>query len=79
MTCRSCTIEFKNESVITFVYLTIIVLYIHNKQHGHVRKTVAKCEKAINVLQCLVGTDWEADRGTLMMICRAIIRSGGSE
>lgn len=75
VTRRSCTTEFKNESMISFVYLTILVLYIHKKQHGHIKKTVAKCEKAINVLQCRVGTDWGADRGTLMMICRAITRS----
>lgn len=41
----------------------------------HAEKTVVKCGKVINVLRCLAGTDWRADRETLAMIYRAMLRS----
>ena len=42
---------------------------------SHIEKVVGKCEKVINILQCLAGSDWDADQDTLTMIYRAIIRS----
>ena len=40
---------------------------------SHIEKIVFKCEKVINILRCLAGSDWGADRDTLTMIYRAMI------
>lgn len=39
----------------------------------HVEKTVEKWEKVINVLRCITGSDWGADRETLSMIYQALV------
>ena len=41
----------------------------------HIDKLVLKCEKVINILHSLAGSDWGAERDTLFMIYRAMIRS----
>lgn len=57
--------------------LTFLGVWLEEKitWREHIKRVVAKCEKVINVLRCLVGTDWGASRETLMMIYRAAIRS----
>ena len=66
-----------NKPVERVKILTFLGVWFEEKMtwRVHVEKTVAKCEKVINVTRCLVGSDWGVDRGTLMMIYRAIIRS----
>lgn len=41
----------------------------------HRGKVVSKCEKVINILRSLSGSDWGAERDTLLLIYRAMIRS----
>lgn len=41
----------------------------------HIEKTTVKCEKMNNLLRCLGGSDWGAERSTMLMIYRAMIRS----
>lgn len=41
----------------------------------HIEKTVIKCEKINNLLRCLGGSDWGAERSVMLMIYRAMIRS----
>lgn len=36
---------------------------------------VNKCGKVINILRCLVGRSWGADRILMLMIYKAMIRS----
>lgn len=42
---------------------------------AHVEKIGVRCEKVINVMRCLTGCTWGADRNTMMMIYRAMVRS----
>lgn len=41
----------------------------------HVSRMVSKCGKVINILRCLVGCSWGADRNLMLMIYKAMIRS----
>ena len=41
----------------------------------HIDKVLSKCEKVINILRSLAGSDWGAERDTLLMIYQAMIRS----
>ena len=41
----------------------------------HIGKIQSKCEKVINVLRSLAGSEWGAERGTMLMIYQAMIRS----
>lgn len=41
----------------------------------HISKVISKCEKVINILRSLSGSDWGAERDTLFMIYQAMIRS----
>ena len=41
----------------------------------HIEKIVRKCEKVINVMRCLAGSTWGANRDTQIMVYRAMIRS----
>ena len=41
----------------------------------HVCRMVSKCGKVINILRCLVGCSWGADRNLMLMIYKAMIRS----
>lgn len=41
----------------------------------HIMKIIDKCKKGLNVLKCLAGSDWGADRSSLLYIYDALIRS----
>ncbi len=41
----------------------------------HIQQIVDKCKRGINVLRCLAGIDWGADRQSLKRIYCALIRS----
>lgn len=41
----------------------------------HVKKVETKCKKVINVIRCLSGLDWGADRTSLMTMYYALVRS----
>ncbi|MGL5427583.1 MAG: hypothetical protein ACRDAS_06690 [Cetobacterium sp.] len=62
------------ERVKTFTFLGV---WFEDKMtwRVHIDKIVKKCNKVINTIRCLVGTEWGANRDTLMMIYRGIIRS----
>ena len=41
----------------------------------HIKKLIAKCQKALNLLQVVAHTDWGADRKILLNLYRTIVRS----
>ncbi|KAL2077950.1 hypothetical protein ACEWY4_025635 [Coilia grayii] len=41
----------------------------------HISKVIAKTNKVINVMRCLTGYSWGAEKGTLLTIYQAMIRS----
>ncbi|XP_063075987.1 RNA-directed DNA polymerase from mobile element jockey [Engraulis encrasicolus] len=41
----------------------------------HIQRTVTKCKKAVNILRCLVGSDWGASMMSLKHVYIALIRS----
>lgn len=41
----------------------------------HIDNIVTKCKKVLNVMRCLVGTEWGADRSALKTIYIGLIRS----
>ena len=41
----------------------------------HIKYTADKCKKILNLMRCLSGQGWGADKTTLLMIYRALIRS----
>ena len=41
----------------------------------HVRTILLKCENVLNVIRCLAGCEWGADRETMLLIFQAMIRS----
>uniref|UniRef100_A0A3Q3BE46 Reverse transcriptase domain-containing protein n=1 Tax=Kryptolebias marmoratus TaxID=37003 RepID=A0A3Q3BE46_KRYMA len=45
------------------------------KWHIHIKKIVDKCKKILNIMRCLVGSDWGADRKSLKQIYAGMIRS----
>ncbi len=42
---------------------------------NHVSQLKTKCLKALNLLKCITGTKWGADRKSLLMLYKALIRS----
>uniref|UniRef100_A0A3B5QAR3 Reverse transcriptase domain-containing protein n=1 Tax=Xiphophorus maculatus TaxID=8083 RepID=A0A3B5QAR3_XIPMA len=45
------------------------------KWNIHIQKVVDKCKKILNILRCLAGSDWGADRKSLKQIYIGVIRS----
>ncbi|XP_037531828.1 uncharacterized protein LOC119409038 [Nematolebias whitei] len=45
------------------------------KWNIHIQKIVDKCKRKLNILRCLVGNDWGAERQSLQQIYMGIIRS----
>lgn len=45
------------------------------KWNIHIQKIVDKCKRKLNILRCLVGSDWGAERQSLKQIYTGIIRS----
>ena len=41
----------------------------------HIEKVVGRCDRVINILRNLAGVDWGADRETLLMIYRGMVRA----
>lgn len=41
---------------------------------AHIRKTVDKCKRSVNVLKCVAGNEWGASRTSLIRIYTALIR-----
>ncbi|XP_035984330.1 uncharacterized protein LOC118557933 [Fundulus heteroclitus] len=41
----------------------------------HIKKIIDKCRKVLNIMRCLVGTEWGADRKSLKAIYTGLIRS----
>ena len=41
----------------------------------HIRYVITRCSKRINLLRALTGTDWGANKKTLIMLYRSLIRS----
>lgn len=41
----------------------------------HIQKMVDKCKKVLNILRCMVGKEWGADRKSLRAICVGLVRS----
>ena len=42
---------------------------------NHIKNTVAKCKKKLNILKALAGSSWGQDKETLIITYKSIIRS----
>ena len=41
----------------------------------HIEKIISKCKKVLNVMRCVAGKDWGADRSALKVMYTSLIRS----
>ena len=73
----SQTIKLYNNNLEKVKYFKFLGMWLDERMTGkkHIEMVALKCGKINNVLRCVAGSDWGADRESMMMIYRAMIRS----
>ena len=73
----SQTIKLYNNNLEKVKYFKFLGMWLDERMTGkkHIEMVALKCGKINNVLRCVAGSDWGADRESMMMIYRAMMRS----
>ena len=73
----SQTIKLYNNILEKIKYFKFLGMWLDERMTGkkHIEMVALKCGKINNVLRCVAGSDWGADRESMMMIYRAMMRS----
>ena len=71
------TIKLENQNIKFVKKTKFLGMMLDNRMSWaeHIKYTVDKCKKTLNLMRCLTGQGWGADKTSLLMIYKALIRS----